>query len=368
MACDCCNLPCGGNGCCCVGDCCAEEITCITVTISGAPPFNITGGPLCEHGIFSGTLDCGSTGATGEPCVSTLEFRCNESGQLDFNLLMPAGCFGVDPGGNYSCDAFTVDYQYLPYIVETNWFGGAGGYYCCPFYLEIDASIVEIYDCVCLHQLFNTPRLTTLVRCPPMGAAAMKRMLTRAPKVTAAAAKVVERVGPLPHPCARHRGLATPCGRAQRGLYTPDQCHLCWWYENHSGYRLLWGGQPIVRTTVTRKVVYADGRKGTTTRSEQTQRRVTTPKRRGRPGDELKEIFRTLGLTATEGCGCDARATQMNAWGVEGCRKNRDAIVKWLQKDSAAMAKYEGDPAELDWGPMVDEAIRLAEEKENAAR
>jgi hypothetical protein len=56
---------------------------------------------------------------------------------------------------------------------------------------------------------------------------------------------------------------------------------------------------------------------------------------------------------------------------VVGCRENREVICQWLKEDSAKMAAADGiavDPNENDWGPMVDEAIRRAEEKENAAR
>lgn len=90
------------------------------------------------------------------------------------------------------------------------------------------------------------------------------------------------------------------------------------------------------------------------------------------PGTELKALLASLGLTPASGCDCNARAAQMNAWGVDGCREHRDEIIAWLQeqKDKAGwlVAAQVGlkvfsepwfkmsDPL----GSMVDEAIRRA--------
>lgn len=50
------------------------------------------------------------------------------------------------------------------------------------------------------------------------------------------------------------------------------------------------------------------------------------------PGTELKVLLASLGLTAG-GCHCDERATQMNRWGVTGCRERFEEIVAWLREE-----------------------------------
>jgi hypothetical protein len=314
VACDCCNLPCTGHVCCCPGDCCTEDISCILVSIDGCGTTEISAaGPnaLCAAQTFSGPFTCTGAGAS----CGTIEMKCGPAPDgLVARILMDASCFRINANGNYECRGTEVPPDVLPYTSDSGWFGTLN-YACCPFFIDDCFAVAEICDCTCLKQE-PVVRASSAVKCPPMGGAAMKRMLARAPKETEAAGRLVERVGPFPHPCPRHRRLAEPCGRAQRGLYTKDQCHWCWWYENNSGYRMLWGGDPIVHTTVTRKVVYADGRKGETTRSEQTQRRMPATRRRGLPGTELKDMLAAIGvISATGTCNCDPHVATMNEWG-----------------------------------------------------
>lgn len=81
------------------------------------------------------------------------------------------------------------------------------------------------------------------------------------------------------------------------------------------------------------------------------------------PGAELKIMLTDLGVSP-ENCQCEQHAAQMNLWGVEGCKQHRLEIAAWL-KEAAASAVTEfkvEDPVEA-FLPLVDEAIRRAEEK-----
>ena len=96
------------------------------------------------------------------------------------------------------------------------------------------------------------------------------------------------------------------------------------------------------------------------------------------PGTELKALLASLGLTPASGCDCNARAAQMNAWGVAGCRERRAEIVAWLREQAtkaswslAAVAAWKALKGFRRWfrvrdplGSIVDEAIRRAEGKE----
>lgn len=59
----------------------------------------------------------------------------------------------------------------------------------------------------------------------------------------------------------------------------------------------------------------------------------------GYPGSELTSLLKELGVGEFSGCGCAAKARQMNAWGVGGCRKHRETIICWL-RDNVAKLKW----------------------------
>lgn len=101
-------------------------------------------------------------------------------------------------------------------------------------------------------------------------------------------------------------------------------CRHCWLYWNHPGYRRLWNDP-------------AD------------QPRLPKPSARG-PGTELKKLLAELGITNFAGCSCDAKAAQMDEWGVEGCRANFETIRGWL---SDAQAK-------AGWIATIKAAMRVA--------
>lgn len=59
-------------------------------------------------------------------------------------------------------------------------------------------------------------------------------------------------------------------------------------------------------------------------------RRVAVARVNG-PGDHLHDaIARWCGVQPSEGCGCQSKIAQMNAWGPQGCREHLDEIVRWL--------------------------------------
>ena len=54
------------------------------------------------------------------------------------------------------------------------------------------------------------------------------------------------------------------------------------------------------------------------------------------PGSKLHSlILKTIGQSTQEGCGCQNRINQMNAWGTTGCREHIDEIVGWLADQAA---------------------------------
>jgi hypothetical protein len=78
-----------------------------------------------------------------------------------------------------------------------------------------------------------------------------------------------------------------------------------------------------------------------------------------------------MGLKMAESCSCAERANDMDRWGVDGCRKNRETIIGWLAESArttswkawlsaGAIAVWTGSP--ITAAGIVDEAIRRAEQ------
>jgi len=99
------------------------------------------------------------------------------------------------------------------------------------------------------------------------------------------------------------------------------------------------------------------------------------------PGTELKELLESIGIKEDPSCDCNARMEQMDRWGVNGCRQNRETIVGWLKegKDrwgwreklkAAIRATTNGLAFQLSltnpYGSLVDNAISLAEKSESS--
>lgn len=105
------------------------------------------------------------------------------------------------------------------------------------------------------------------------------------------------------------------------------------------------------------------------------QRRLPPPQR---PGLELKQLFESLGVTLPNCFSCGQAGKRMDQLGVEGCRRERDALIadiKSRAKDvpmttwltAAANAVTTGlifaiNPLDPIPG-LFDEALRRAEEK-----
>src|SRR5688500_11953162 len=53
------------------------------------------------------------------------------------------------------------------------------------------------------------------------------------------------------------------------------------------------------------------------------------------PGTELRKIFESLGIDKLPGCDCAALEREMNALGVEGCKRERERIIKKLEAHAA---------------------------------
>ncbi len=118
------------------------------------------------------------------------------------------------------------------------------------------------------------------------------------------------------------------------------------------------------------------------------------------PGTELKAMLAQLGITENPACDCNAKALQMDFWGVDGCRMPQpadqemfgekvlagtprfDVIVGWMKAGyerwgwadrikAAAAAVATGLAFKLcitdPFPGLIEEAIRRAEEKEAAA-
>lgn len=51
------------------------------------------------------------------------------------------------------------------------------------------------------------------------------------------------------------------------------------------------------------------------------------------PGSELKAILSGLGVNPAPSCDCNAKARQMDEWGVEGCREHLDEIVQGIKEN-----------------------------------
>lgn len=111
----------------------------------------------------------------------------------------------------------------------------------------------------------------------------------------------------------------------------------------------------------------AEWKRFTAERSGKTYNDSPHPIRRGLPGTRLKNLLSGPPFWINvehQGCQCEDRAQQMDRWGVEGCRANRDTIVAWLVES----AKTRGWPfAPLVAPLLVDRAITLAaSDEENA--
>jgi phage/plasmid primase-like uncharacterized protein len=95
------------------------------------------------------------------------------------------------------------------------------------------------------------------------------------------------------------------------------------------------------------------------------------------PGTELAAVFKQLGIKPKAGCGCKELAREMNALGVDGCRRecdslaaklrSRAALFEWQEKVTAAVkAATSGLATRLNWRDPFPGLVDLAIERARA--
>jgi hypothetical protein len=97
------------------------------------------------------------------------------------------------------------------------------------------------------------------------------------------------------------------------------------------------------------------------------------------PDTELSLILKDLKINPGPACDCRAKARQMDDWGVEECRKQKDLIVGWMREGmerwgwadrlkAGALAVLTGLAFKLNvtdpFPDLIEEAICRAEAKE----
>lgn len=82
------------------------------------------------------------------------------------------------------------------------------------------------------------------------------------------------------------------------------------------------------------------------------------------PGTELKKLLKEMGIEASSRCACNARALQMDQWGVEGCEENFEQVVDWLQTGSdrwIAEVIQDGDEEKrVTWTDKIKKKLQIA--------
>jgi hypothetical protein len=95
------------------------------------------------------------------------------------------------------------------------------------------------------------------------------------------------------------------------------------------------------------------------------------------PGTQLKNLLAKYNITPSPSCDCNAKALQMDKWGIAGCKANRETIIGWL-REGAPRWNWTEHIAKIPTAVMsglafkinrndpfpgiVDECIRLAEQ------
>jgi hypothetical protein len=77
-------------------------------------------------------------------------------------------------------------------------------------------------------------------------------------------------------------------------------------------------------------------------------------------GTELKKLLARVGIRATPGCKCNARARVMDQNGPEWCRQNIEVICAWLNEEATARRL---PFSQMLAKAMVSAAISRAEKK-----
>lgn len=84
----------------------------------------------------------------------------------------------------------------------------------------------------------------------------------------------------------------------------------------------------------------------------------------GGPGTELKALLKTIGITSSPSCKCNAHARKMDEWGPDRCEREMPTIIDWLAEQARIRRlPFFRIPAEQ----MVKLAIRRARKKATRA-
>lgn len=92
-------------------------------------------------------------------------------------------------------------------------------------------------------------------------------------------------------------------------------------------------GRPVTLQGAAARRIIANCRGSAETRWKSSEpARALLPK--GGVGSELKKLLAMVGIEATPHCGCNRRASEMDARGPEWCEQNINAIVGWLREEA----------------------------------
>ncbi len=85
----------------------------------------------------------------------------------------------------------------------------------------------------------------------------------------------------------------------------------------------------------------------------------------GGPGAELTELLKSYGIEEKMGCSCRAVARQMDQWGVDGCReqKNFDWIVDRIKENAQKYSWFLRLPAMITLPLVITIAIDRSAKK-----
>ena len=89
------------------------------------------------------------------------------------------------------------------------------------------------------------------------------------------------------------------------------------------------------------------------------------PRKKRGPGTELTELLKSYGIEEKSGCSCRAVARQMDQWGIDGCRqqKNLDWIVERAKENAQKYSWFVRLPAMITLPLVISMAIERARKK-----
>lgn len=76
------------------------------------------------------------------------------------------------------------------------------------------------------------------------------------------------------------------------------------------------------------------------------------------PGTELKAILASVGINPGAACSCHSRMLQMDVWGIEGCEREFNTIVGWLNESAEQWGWTHAAKAKADDAETKDSSIK----------